>query len=116
MADLALELLIERDEVVHRVCGLTRQRRNERLKQRARRLRAEKRCQIGAQIIRIFQRKFIRIGLDEKVEGILYYPHNYEAGKRPLDLEIVYDLCERFDIHADWLLLGKGPIRPLPKK
>jgi DNA-binding transcriptional regulator YiaG len=42
---------------------------------------------------------------------------NYEHGKRPVDLDVVIELCKKYDITADWLIRGVGTLPDvLPKK
>ena len=65
-----LELLVERDEVVHRVHRPARQRAQQLPEQRPRRLRRKKRRKVLAQRLGEFEREGLRIGLDEEVERI----------------------------------------------
>lgn len=75
----------------------------------------ERRRKIAARLTEL--RGFYNVEQLEIASAIRISPqrwHNYEKGKRPLDLDVVIDLCERYDINADWLLRGVGPARKLP--
>jgi DNA-binding XRE family transcriptional regulator len=87
--------------------------RTEQQKARTLQLRKEIGARLG-ELRRLYNVEQLEIAAEINISPQRW--HNYEAGKRPLDVEIVFDLCQRFDVHADWLLLGKGPVRPLPKK
>lgn len=33
---------------------------------------------------------------------------NYEHGKRPVDLDVLHELCKKYSVTTDWLILGVG--------
>ena len=41
---------------------------------------------------------------------------NYEHGKRPVDLDVVHELCTKYGITADWLIRGVGTLPDVPPK
>ena len=101
VADLSLELLVERDKIIHRVHRLTRQRAHEFGEQRPRRLRIEKSGEVGAQRLRIFERKDVGIGLDEEVERI---DHLHVGDEVDSDRELLGLL--RKDVAGDPVAVG----------
>ena len=71
----------------------------------------KRRAEIGARLGEL--RRFFDVGQLDIAKSISITPqrwHNYEKGRRPLDIDVVVELCERWEVNETWLLRGKGPI------
>jgi DNA-binding XRE family transcriptional regulator len=60
-------------------------------------------------------RMMYQIGQIEIAQTIAITPqrwNHYERGRRPIDVDVVCDLCDEYHVCADWLLRGVGtPLR-----